>query len=70
MDNEHIILVLDDINKMQDEIQNAWNELLHFIDRFSHDVSQEKLKLPYHLNYISTKMVIAVSYTNCYCTSM
>ena len=25
MDNEHIILVLDDINKMQDEIQNAWN---------------------------------------------
>ena len=52
MDNEHIILVLDDINKMQDEIQNAWNELLHFIDRFSHDVSQEKLKLPYHLNVI------------------
>ena len=52
MDNEHIILVLNDINKIQDAIQNAWNELLLFVDKFSYAVSQEKLKLPYHLNVI------------------
>ena len=52
MDNEHLIFVLTHINKIQEEIQSAWNELLLFVDRFSYEASQEKLKLPYHLNVI------------------
>ena len=42
MNNEHLLLVLNDISKIQDDTQTAWHELLHFVDRFSYAASQEK----------------------------